>query len=789
MGIYSHKIDKKSKANQVFLNLSICCVLWAGGYAMMLTCENINIAFFWRAVSLLGHCFFPGHWLYFAYVLNNDKKERFDLIVRILAHVPGVLLFMCNVMVEPSIAMIEKNYGWIDVSPDLFGQVAYSIWSVIACISGLIILFFVGKKSKKNRVKKQNKIILITCIISSSIGIYTDIILPMTGVALFPSAVLIGTIALGGVCYAINKHRMLLTTSRYISEYIYDTVNVPIFILNEDFLIQSCNKEALKIIDYEFKELEGKIFGELIFYENFEFDFNALMETGYSKNVEVSLQKKDGSYIICELTSSVIYDEYDDMLGILILVNDISERKKIYEIEKTYTLKLEETNLKLKNQIEDKIRVEEQLRHYVYYDPLTELPNRKMMRENLNISLKDLNMRVAILFIDLDGFKSINDNYGHQVGDKVLKNVADTLKDVIGAEDIISRVGGDEFIIILSNLKSNTYVQKIAERIQTSLKKPFIYNDEFLIVGASIGISIAPENGDNSDTLIRKADLAMYEVKENGGYNYAIYSSKMEDKVIDKLEMKMKLNKAVQNNEFLIYYQPVMDLKSMSVLNSEALIRWKQGDKIISPIEFIPIAKSVGEIISIDNWMLKNACAQCKKWNELGLEEINISVNTSYSQLKQPEFVSIVQDILEKYSLEPQYLNLEITEDEAMEDCETIIQILTQLKNMGVKISLDDFGTGYSSLSYVNKLPIDKIKIDKSLIMNLEKNYKNTMIVKSIIEMGHSLNIKIVAEGIETKKQLNILNELECDYVQGYLIGEPMESWRFEDKFINKQKL
>lgn len=639
-------------------------------------------------------------------------------------------------------------------------------------------------------MKKQNKIILITCIISNSIGIFTDIILPMTGVALFPSAVLIGTIALGGVCYAINKHRMLLTTSRYISEYIYDTVNVPIFILNEDFIIQSCNMEALKVIDYEFKELEGKIFGQLIFYENFEFDFNKLMETGYSKNVEVSLQKKDGSYIICELTSSVIYDEYDDMLGVLILVNDISERKKIYEIEKNYTLKLEETNLKLKNQIEDKIRVEEQLRHYVYYDPLTELPNRKMMLEKLNISLKDLNMRVAILFIDLDGFKSINDNYGHQVGDKVLKNVAaDTLKDVIGAEDIISRVGGDEFIIILSNLKSNTYVQEIAERIQTSLKKPFIYNDEFLIVGASIGVSIAPDNGDNSDTLIRKADLAMYEVKENGGYDYAIYSSKMEDKVIDKLEMKMKLNKAVHNNEFLIYYQPIMDLKSMNVLNSEALIRWRQGDKIISPIEFIPIAKSVGEIISIDNWMLKNACAQCKKWNELGLEEINISVNTSYSQLKQPEFVSIVQNILETYSLESQYLNLEITEDEAMEDCETIIEILTQLKNMGIKISLDDFGTGYSSLSYVNRLPIDKIKIDKSLIMNLEKNYKNIMIVKSIIEMGHSLNIKIVAEGIETKKQLNILNELECDYIQGYLIGEPMESWRFEDKFINKQKL
>ena len=235
----------------------------------------------------------------------------------------------------------------------------------------------------------------------------------------------------------------------------------------------------------------------------------------------------------------------------------------------------------------------------------------------------------------------------------------------------------------------------------------------------------------------------------------------------------------------MVYYQPIMDLKSMKVLNSEALIRWKQGDRIIPPIEFIPIAKSVGEIISIDNWMLENACVQCKKWNEIGLNEFSVSVNTSYSQLKQPEFVSLVQNILEAYSLPPKYLNLEVTEDEAMEDFETIINILEQFKRMGIKISLDDFGTGYSSLNYVNKLPIDKIKIDKSLIMNLETNYKNLTIIKSIINMGHSLDIKIVAEGIETKEQLRILNELKCDFIQGYLIGKPMEASDFEHKFIN----
>lgn len=784
LGIYGYKMDRKSKANQVFLNLSICCALWAGGYAMMLTSENINIAFFWRAVSVFGYCFFSGHWLYFASVLNNEKKSKYSLIIIILAHVPAILLFMCNVIVEPASAMIKTYYGWIDVAPNLFGQIAYSISAVIFYILGLIILYRRGKYSKKNRVKKQNIIILSTCFISINIGIITDIILPMFGIMLFPSAVLTGTIALGGVCYAISKHRFMLTTSRYVSEYIFNTVKNPIFVLGEDFTIQNCNEASLSITDCKFKELEGKIFSELISYENF--DFNTIIENSYVKNVEVNLQQKDGSHIICELSSTVIYDEYKDKLGIVILIHDISERKRIAEIEKKYTLKLEKTNLRLINQIKDKIRAEEQMRHYVYYDALTELPNRKMIMENLNKLLESPNKTFAILFVDLDGFKHINDSFGHQAGDKVLKKVADTLKEAIGPDDTISRIGGDEFIIILENLKSNIYIQEIAIRIQKILKKPFVYNGESLIIGASIGISIFPEHGEELDTLINNADLAMYEVKKNGGYDYAIYASKMKDKVIDKLEMKMKLNKALANNEFMIYYQPIMDLKSMKVLNSEALIRWKQGDKIILPVEFIPIAKSVGEIISIDNWMLENACVQCKKWNEISSNEVNVSVNTSYSQLKQPEFVSLVQNILEAYSLPPKYLNLEITEDESMEDLETIINILEQFKNMGIKISLDDFGTGYSSLSYVNKLPIDKIKIDKSLIMNLEKNYKNLMIIKSIITMSHSLNIKIVAEGIETEKQLEILKELECDFIQGYLIGKPMDAVNFEDKFINK---
>ncbi|WP_278337005.1 EAL domain-containing protein [Clostridium chromiireducens] len=784
LGLYGYRMDRKSKANEVFLGLAICCSLWSGGYAMMLTSDNINIAFFWRGVSVLGYCYFNGFWLYFAYLLNNTEELDYISIIKFLAYVPTTLLFIANILVEPTTAMIKEGYGWIDVAPELAAQIVYTVWAIILDIAGVIILFLRGKHSKKNRVKKQNRLILITCIISIFIGIITDLILPLGGIVIFPSAVLTGIIALGGIYYAISKHRMMFTSTRYISEYIFNTVIEPIFILDEDFNIQYCNEMSLVITGYNFKEIEGEPFRNLIVCENI--DFNIIRKNEYVKNMEVNLQKNDGSDIACELSSTVIFDEYSDILGVVVLLHDISERKKISEIEKKYTLKLEETNIMLKNQIRDRIRAEEQIRHYVYYDPLTEIANRKMMLENLDMLLEDKDNSFLILFIDLDGFKSINDNYGHLVGDNVLKNVADSLKNVIGQDGSIFRIGGDEFIIILRNIESSTYINEISVRIQKVLEKPFIYNGESLIVGASIGISIFPDHGDDSDTLIKKADLAMYEVKKKGGYGYATYSSKMNDKFFDKVEMKKKINKAMEDNEFTIYYQPIMDLRTMKVLAAEALIRWRQGDKIVSPVEFIPIAKSVGEMTSIDNWVLENACMQCKRWNELG-SNINISVNTSYAQLVQPEFVLIVQNILETYSFPAEYLNIEITEDEAMEDFPIIIDALTKLKAMGVKISLDDFGTGYSSISYASKLPVDKIKIDRTLIMNLEKDDRDRMIVKAIINTGHSLGLNIVAEGIETQEQFRILNEFECDFIQGYLIGRPMEASEFEKNFINEE--
>ena len=418
------------------------------------------------------------------------------------------------------------------------------------------------------------------------------------------------------------------------------------------------------------------------------------------------------------------------------------------------------------------------------YDTLTGLANRKKLLESISYLLENVKENLGFFFIALDKFKAINDSFGHEVGDIVLVKVAERLRNNTRSQDIVSRIGGDEFIVIIRDLKSSSNEMEIGEKLVKVLSDTFNYNDKLLYIGASVGISLFPEHGTDVDTLIKNADLAMYEVKNSGGYGCTLYNNSMNDNNIHKLETEKNLKNALKKNEFVTYYQSIIDLKSMKVLSAEALIRWKREEIIIQPVAFIPIAKKMGRMVEIDNWMLYNACGQCKKWQELGVKDFSISVNTSYKQLIQLNFVEVVMNILHEQLLDPRYLNLEITEGEAMEDIDIIVKVLSELKSNGIKISMDDFGTGYSSLSWLSKLPIDTIKIDRSLIINLDNDSKNIAIIKSIIAVAASLNIKVIAEGIETQAEFATLKYLGCDYIQGYLIGKPMPAYDFQHNFI-----
>lgn len=514
------------------------------------------------------------------------------------------------------------------------------------------------------------------------------------------------------------------------------------------------------------------------------------------RNIFKKVQNTMDFYLLIVLAALIIFS-----LSIFILIHVFVVRKieiinevvenvhNYYDVFPSIILKgndeISELGSKFNDMFQRLKKSDETIVSLANYDALTGLTNRKKLIENITDLLKNKNENLAVFFITLDKFKAINESFGHQVGDIVLAKVAERLENNIAkSKDMVSRIGGDEFIVIIRDLISAADATEIAEKIVKTLSGAYIYNDESLYIGASVGISLFPQHGNDVDALIRNADLAMYEVKNSGGHGYRLYNNIMNYNNNRMLQMEKDLKSAMERNEFITYYQPIIDLKLMKVLSAESLIRWKCGDKIIQPIEFIPIAKKIGKMVEIDNWMLLNACTQCKKWQNSGSKNFSISVNTSYKQLIQANFVQIVMNICRNQSLDPKYLNLEITEGEAMEDINLIIKVLLELKSCGIKISMDDFGTGYSSLSWLSKLPIDTIKIDRSLIINLDNNSKNIAIIKAIIAVADSLDIKVIAEGIETKTEFLTLKELGCQSIQGYLIGKPMMASDFQNEFI-----
>lgn len=523
MGISSYRRDDRSKTNILFFYLCFFTCFWAIGYAFMLISPNMETANEWRMLSALGWCFFNGLWFSFAISLSDTNKDNSYKMQIVLFIISG-LFFASNFLFGPSQVVSSEPYGFVDNLYTLtpIGTVL-SIYNAVIILTSLVIIFFKMRHVQKNRVKKQLKIIFITSLISVSIAIMTDLILPPLGIMVYPSGIITLSIGMAGIWYAINKYKMMSISYELVSEYLFDAANEPIFIVGEDFLVKHCNQAAIRVTGYVDQELEQRPLESVINFR--EFNFKPIIQAENAINIEVDLRRKYNEPLVCELAATVIFDEYKDILGILVLLHDVSERQKIAEIQKEYTLKLKEKNLKLRNEIKERRRAEEQIRHFIYYDTLTGLFNRKKMLEDLAKMVDDENEKFAVLFIDLDHFKYANDRYGHEAGDFILKMVATRLKNLIQPTDTINRIGGDEFIILIKNLKDVAVAERMAETVLKSLGTAFSYQEKQLLIGASIGISIYPENGTDSDMLINKADFAMYEVKHEGGNGYKICSS------------------------------------------------------------------------------------------------------------------------------------------------------------------------------------------------------------------------------------------------------------------------
>lgn len=439
--------------------------------------------------------------------------------------------------------------------------------------------------------------------------------------------------------------------------------------------------------------------------------------------------------------------------------------------------------------ISEQRKAEESIRQLAYYDSITDLPNRALFKEQLNMALhqaKRNNHQVAVMFLDLDNFKRVNDSLGHMAGDQLLKTIANRLQESIRSSDhaargtsnvdmLLARLGGDEFTVLLSDLHGIEYVEMVARRILKRISEPIILFGHKVVISSSIGISIYPEDGENIDSLLQNADAAMYEVKANGRNGIFFYNDRLRQQNQDRLRLEGELREALEQNQLTLFYQPKVDTQTHEILGFEALVRWIHPDRgMVSPMDFIPVAEDSGLIIPIGKWVIRTACYQHQAWCRAGIPPTSISINLSVHQFTDDQLMTTVRDILKETQMQAKHLEFEITETVLMQDKDVALNILNEMKTMGVKISIDDFGTGYSSISYLKHFPIDVIKIDRSFIKDLPEDEQDASITTAIIMMAKALNLGIIAEGVETTEQLAFLCGKQCDQVQGYLFSPPV---------------
>ncbi|MCX8129982.1 MAG: EAL domain-containing protein [Clostridia bacterium] len=427
---------------------------------------------------------------------------------------------------------------------------------------------------------------------------------------------------------------------------------------------------------------------------------------------------------------------------------------------------------------------EREIHQLAYYDTLTHLPNRVLLIDRLNMVLaeskRNKNMG-ALLYLDLDNFKTINDTQGHAFGDELLKKISDKLKYCVREYDTVARLGGDEFVILQPRINAADDAVRLAGRIISAIQEPWVISGRDYYITCSIGITIYPNDGKDGPTLLKNADMAMYTAKELGRNNYQLYEKNMNVRIMEKLVMENDMRRAIDRNEFVVFYQPQIDIATGAITGVEALIRWVHPEHgMIPPLKFIPLAEETGLVITIGEWVLRTACKQNRKWRSEGIENLNMAVNLSARQFQQKDLVEMISRVLEETGMTPELLELEITESIAMQDLNYTMTVLNSLRDMGIRVSLDDFGTGYSSLNYLKNLPISTLKIDKHFVQEITNNSKEEAIAKAVISMAHSMMLSVTAEGVETVDQLTFLKEQGCDKVQGYFFSKPLPAEELE---------
>ncbi len=504
---------------------------------------------------------------------------------------------------------------------------------------------------------------------------------------------------------------------------------------------------TLEITPLEYHEYETMRFAELL-------------RTEQPQVYQKDYVRKDGTRVPVEMKVHIGKNKKGDIEYYFAFVEDITERQ----------------------------RLEEDLRHIANHDALTGLPNRRFFIDIITVASAQAlrhGAKMALLLLDLDRFKEVNDTLGHETGDLLLREVAARVKSVVRKSDTVCRTGGDEFNVILADITHVKYITNIARKIIRLFRTPFLLAGHELHVTTSIGISIYPDDSEDIDTIFRYADIAMYHAKERGRNALQFYNHEINTRSIERIRMEGMLRQTINRGELVVHYQPQVNTHTRRMICSEALVRWNHPERgILEPKHFIPAAEDTGFITDIDEWVMRAACAQIRAWLDAGLLPVCIAVNLSARAFQDPDLTKRIAQVLSDTGTPPKFLDIEITESLAMSNIELTIDCLNEISKMGVRTSIDDFGTGYSSLSYLKKLPIQKLKIDQSFIRDITVDQDDRAIIRAVIAMAHNLNIRVLAEGVESEGQFSFLRDTNCDEAQGYLFSKPLPGQQFRDFMI-----
>ena len=756
-------LDPKGQLNRVFCIGGILFGLWAFANAGTQMAADATNLWTWHIVSAIGWIAGPAFVLHFDLILSERKRFLSRPLLVILIYLP-IAFFYYRVLTGPLIVagFARIPGGWAEVTTGMTPwSAAYSLYFLGSVAIGLTSVYRWGRRNKVRTKRMQARLVIFVGVVSGILLSVSNLILPdlriyltapLGPIAILPFAV--------GIGYAASRLKLMALTAETASNDILRTMGDGLILLGWDLRVLITNAVATQVLGLSQERLAGTQITTL--FPDFSFVSELTPERlppGKSlRNIEISYVTPSARPVTLSLSASSVIDQFGDSIGVVLILRDVSD-------------------LKL---------AQEKLNFMATHDPLTGLPNRFLLGDRLAMAIANAQrhgLSLAVILLDLDNFKTVNDTLGHTVGDELLRSFAAKVGRCLRTNDTVARLGGDEFVAVLSDLKAPDEASLVVNRIFAALREPFHIESHELYATASFGISIYPNDGESVEALLRTADTAMYSVKERGKSDFEFFSATMEEQSYQELLSPQSLRKAMAMNQFCLYYQPICDLETGAVVAAEALLRWQHPNRgLLSASSFIPAAESSGLITTIDEWVIRRVCEQKISWLSTDVRDIPISVNISTKCFQREGFVELASKVLSQTGVIPSGLIFELTESAAIKDIEHTRRTLGRLTDLGVRFIIHDFGTSYASLRWLKTVPIYAIKLDKFFVQNLSGDSDSFAIMRAIISMAHTLNFEVIAEGIETKEQAEQLRAMDwrnmpsvrCNQVQGFFYAQPM---------------